>query len=96
MAALQLPLSAPTIRSAGTKPGETTPGPLTEDANDRGKTNDGPPVLIISAYFLALASIAVVAVGGQFPWFIVAPATVLSLIAYFRHVEATLDRKYPG
>lgn len=96
MATSGISLTAPATPSAGTRPGKTTLGPSIEDVNNQEKANDGPPVLVISAYFLALASIAVVAVGGQFPWFTVAPATVLSMIAYFRHVEATLDRKYPS
>ena len=51
------------------------------------------PVLLIAAYFLALASVAVIGIGGQFPWFTAAPATVLSLIAYFRHLDAKMERE---
>ena len=49
-------------------------------------------VLGISAYFLLLGSVAVVVITEQFPWFIVAPATILLTIGYFRHVEATEAR----
>jgi hypothetical protein len=93
MATIQVPLGAPTIRSPQVEPGETITERFNEDEDHRGETKSGPPVLVIAAYFVGLASIAVVAVGGQFPWFTVAPATVLSLIAYFRHVEAKLDHE---
>lgn len=57
------------------------------------KTNDKPIAIIMLGYFLGLASVAVLVVGGQFPWFIIAPATILFLVVYFRHLEATYNQK---
>ena len=45
-------------------------------------------------YFLLLGSLAVVVVTGEFPWFTVAPITILLSVAYFRHVEAKDARFY--
>jgi len=58
-------------------------------------TAEGPHVLCVGAYFLALASVAVIVVGGQFPWFIVAPVAVALLVAHCRHIEKKLDRLEP-
>jgi len=45
-------------------------------------------------YFLLLGSLAVVVITGQFPWFAVAPVTILLSVAYFRHVEAKEARRW--
>ena len=53
------------------------------------KSRDAEPSLwIIVSFFLGLASVAVVVVTGQFPWFILAPGIVVLLISYFRYAEA--------
>jgi hypothetical protein len=51
------------------------------------------PVLGMCAYFLVLGSIVVVWVTGQVPWFTVAPATILLMVAHFRRVEARWARQ---
>ena len=96
MTTIDMPVGAPTIGASPAEPGTTTAGSSNPQLDVRGKAQSGPPVLLVAAYFLGLASVAVIAVGGHFPWFTVAPATVLTLIAYFRHVEATLERKTSG
>ena len=92
MATIDMPLRSPSIGQPrpdlGAANAERSIG-----QEEQHRIKSGPPVLWIAAYFLALASIAVIAVGGHFPWFTVAPATILSLIAYFRHVESTLERE---
>jgi hypothetical protein len=45
------------------------------------------------AYFLGLASIAVVVVTGQFPWFTLAPGIVILMVAHFRRTEEKYRRK---
>jgi len=57
------------------------------------KLSPAASILGMSAYFLLLGSVAVVVITEQFPWFIVAPATILLTIGYFRHVEATEARR---
>ena len=44
-------------------------------------------VLVMFGYFLLLGSIAVVVITKQFPWFTIAPITILLAVAYIRHVE---------
>lgn len=92
MATFPPPLNIPATREIRERSGENASEPMTEDVTHQRKDNGGPPVLVMFAYFLGLGSIAIVAVGGQFPWFTVAPATVLLLVTYFRHVEATYAR----
>jgi 1,4-dihydroxy-2-naphthoate octaprenyltransferase len=47
------------------------------------------------AYFLGLASIVVVVIGGHFPWFILAPLAILLMAAHVRRVEAKFGQKPP-
>jgi peptidoglycan/LPS O-acetylase OafA/YrhL len=49
----------------------------------------------ILAYILVLASVAVIVLTGQFPWFTLAPLTALALTLYFRHLEESLRRDAP-
>ncbi len=93
MATYQLPLDGSTIYRKENTSEKHTSGPSTVGMNHRRKVNDGPPVLVMWAYFLGLASIAVVVIGGQFPWFTLAPAIVLLMVTHFRHVEAKYQRK---
>lgn len=51
-------------------------------------------VLTMVGYFLLLGSLAVIVVTGQFPWFTVAPVTILLSVTYFRHVEAKEARRW--
>ena len=67
--------------------------PATWWRTPRARLSPVASVLGISAYFLLLGSVAVIVITEQFPWFIVAPATVLLTIGYFRHVEATEARR---
>jgi hypothetical protein len=93
MATFQLPLDSPAIHTNSTTFSERTSGQRSQSVNQWPKANNGPTALIMFAYFLGLASIAVVIVGGQFPWFTVAPCTILLMVAYFRHLEATYQRE---
>lgn len=51
-------------------------------------------VLGMVGYFLLLGSVAVIVITGQFPWFTVAPVTILLSVAYFRYVEAKEARRW--
>ena len=61
---------------------------LDEDVNPRRTRNEGPSVFVMCAYFLGLASIVVVVIGGHFPWFTLAPMAVLLMVAHVRRLEA--------
>lgn len=89
MATFQFPPDSPAIHTHRTTFSEQTSGRRSHSVNQWPKANSGPTVLIMFAYFLGLASIAVVVVGGQFPWFTIAPCSILLMVAYFRHLEAT-------
>jgi len=65
-----------------------TPRCLAENAHQTGRENNGPSALLMCAYFLGLASIGVVVIGGNFPWFTLAPLAVLLMAAHVRRVEA--------
>ena len=80
----------------GEEPGGKVTRPLVEDEKHRGGANEGPSGLLMCAYFLGLASIAVVVVAGHFPWFTLAPAIVLLMAAHVRRVEAKFQRKSSG
>ncbi len=45
-------------------------------------------VLGMAGYFLLLGSIAVIVLSNQFPWFIAAPITILTAVAYILHGDA--------
>ena len=49
---------------------------------------DGTSVMLVWGYFLILASISVVVISGQFPWFTLAPATGLLMAAHIRYSHA--------
>ena len=51
------------------------------------KLSPAASALGMFGYFLLLGSIAVVVITKQFPWFTIAPITILLAVAYFRHVE---------
>jgi len=67
----------------------------TENVKKVGRASEGPSVFLMCAYFLGLASIAVVAVGGHFPWFTLAPLAILLMAAHVRRVEAKFRREAP-
>ena len=94
MATYELPLNSATVSSVQGKniSGRPLSGP-TEDMNNCGSVGDGPSLLIIFAYFLGLASIAVVAISGQFPWFTLGPAIVLLMVVHCRRIEAKFPPK---
>ncbi len=94
MATYQLPLDSSTTYKKESTSGKHASEPSAGGVDHRRKVNDGPPVLVMWAYFLGLASIAVVVIGGQFPWFTLAPAVVLLMVTHFRHVEAKYQRKF--
>jgi len=50
-------------------------------------------VLAVFGYFLLLGSVAVVVVTEQFPWFTLAPITILLSLAYFRYEEEKEARR---
>ena len=93
MATYELPLNSATVSAQGKNiSGRPLIGP-TEDMNNCGSVGDGPSILIIFAYFLGLASIAVVAISGQFPWFTLGPAIVLLMVLHCRRIEAKFPPK---
>ena len=57
------------------------------------KLSPAASVLGMFGYFLLLGSIAAVVITGQFPWFVVAPLTILLSVAYFDHVEKKEARR---
>jgi hypothetical protein len=57
------------------------------------KLSPAATVLGMFGYFLLLGSVAVVVVTEQFPWFTLAPITVLLLVAYFRYVDEKEARR---
>lgn len=69
-----------------------TPIHSAEDVDHRRAANEGPSPLLMCAYFLGLASIVVVVIGGQFPWFTLAPLAVLLMAVHVRRLEAKLQR----
>ncbi len=80
-------------RLSDDEPGTHESRRLFENENQNGGASGGASVLLMCAYFLGLASIAVVVIGGHFPWFTLAPAIVLLMAAHLRRVEAKFQRK---
>jgi len=62
------------------------------NADPRSAANEGPSALVMCAYFLGLASISVVVIGGHFPWFTLAPMAVLLMAVHVRRLEAKFRR----
>ena len=62
------------------------------DVDPRRPANEGPSAFVMCAYFLGLASIVVVVVGGHFPWFTLAPMAVLIMAAHVCRLEAKFKR----
>lgn len=93
MTTSQLPLNSETFHMPETKSGERNLGQLTEEANPRHQINGWTLALTMLGYFLGLASIAVVVIGGQFPWFTLTPTIILLSIAYFRHLEVKFKQE---
>ena len=58
-----------------------------------GKLSPAATVLGMFGYLLLLGSLAVVVVTDQFPWFTLAPVTILLLAAYFRYVDEKEARR---
>ena len=83
-------------RMSGEEPGKKVPRRPVEDKDHGDGANKGTSILLMCAYFLGLASIAVVVVAGHFPWFTLAPAMVLLMAAHVRRVEAKFQRKSSG
>ena len=71
-------------------------GPRTSSQPIWAKLSPGASVLAMFGYFLLLGSVAVVVITGQFPWFTLAPVTILLSIAYFRHVDEKEARRSVG
>ena len=93
MTTLQLPLEHAKIRMNMKTSGGIPAGRSATKGYERDQRNDGPSFLWMAAYFLALGSVAVVALSGQFPWFTLAPLTVLLMFLHFRRVETKLRRQ---
>lgn len=74
---------------------DTTPVPrcCTGTENRASGPSEGPSAFLMCAFFLGLASVAVVVVGGHFPWFILAPLLVLLMFVHVRRIEAKYQRK---
>jgi hypothetical protein len=98
MAKPQSPHLRSTNRISNPEPGEqASPRPCKDQLQGEGASEArGPSALLICAYLLGLASIAVVVIGGQFPWFTLAPAMVLLMAAHVRHLEAKFRRESPS
>lgn len=69
-----------------------TPIRSAEDVDQMRAANEGPSPLLMCAYFLGLASIVVMVIGGQFPWFTLAPLAVLLMAVHVRRLEAKFQR----
>ena len=82
-----------TNRIPGEEAGNRDSQRLVEEEKHVGRGREGPSVFLMCAYFLGLASIAVLVVGGHFPWFTLAPAMVLLMVAHVRRVEAKYKRE---
>ena len=93
MAKFSLPQHGSTIRLSGDPLYEQKPLQSVDADPLRGEENSGPSVFTMWAYFLGLASIAMIVVGGHFPWFTLAPAIVLLMVGHFRRIEAKYRRK---
>ena len=93
MTTSQLTINSSILDATKTKSNEHHSNELTEDTKPQHQMQGWNLALIMLGYFLGLASIAVVLVAGQFPWFTAAPATVLLSIAYFRHLDAKYERE---
>ena len=85
-------LSSATRNSLGKHSEKHAVPPLAHEKHGNGESA-GPSVLLMWAYFLGLASIAVVVIGGHFPWFTLAPAIVLLMVTHFRRIDAKYQRK---
>ena len=70
----------------------STPLRSAGDINPRSPANEGPSVFLMCAYFLGLASVVVIVIGGHFPWFTLAPIAVLLMAAHVRRLEAKFKR----
>ena len=93
MTTSQLTINSKTLHTTKNKFVTHYSNVLTEDAKPQHQIQGWNLALIMLGYFLGLASIAVVLVGGQFPWFTAAPATILLSIAYFRHLDAKYEQE---
>ena len=71
---------------------DDTPLRSAADVDPRHPASEGPSVFVMCAYFLGLASIAVIVIGGHFPWFTLAPMAVLLMAAHVRRLEAKFKR----
>jgi hypothetical protein len=67
---------------------------LSRSENCGHGASEGPSPFLMCAFFLLLASIPVVVVGGHFPWFILPPLLVLLMFAHVRRVEAKFQRDH--
>jgi hypothetical protein len=81
---------------SGEEPGKHDFRCSIENEKRKGGASEGPSVLLMCAYLLGLASIPVVVIGGQFPWFTLAPAIVLLMGVHVRRVEAKFRRRSPS
>jgi len=94
MAGINVPYHRSILRSTtgGDRSGPRSPGGIWQHL-PWAKLSPAAFVLGIFGYFMLLGSVAVVVITHQFPWFTVAPVTILSALAYFRHVEAKEARR---
>lgn len=73
--------------------GDNAPRCLAKNVDQKGRANEEPSIFLMCAYFLGLASIVVVFIGGHFPWFTLAPLAVLLMASHIRRVEAKFQRE---
>lgn len=93
MTTYQLHLNSETTHMPETESGKPKSGQQAENTIHKLRLHDRPLALFMLGYFLGLGSIAVMVIGGQFPWFTLAPLTILALVMYFRHLEATYEQQ---
>ena len=94
MATLNLPADRPAARFPTKNPSPGAPmGAIRRIQAFWVKSDSLAPVMGMFAYFLLLGSIAVVTMTGQIPWFTLAPATVLAVVAHCRRLEAKWARQ---
>ena len=92
MSRLQIALHSLMTAGARLDADEKTQRCKTDGSEHPSILHRGPSLLLIWAYFLGLASVGVVVIGGQFPWFTLAPGITLLLVAYFRYADVKYER----
>ena len=94
MATPDLPAARRGSRLAAENVGpQAASGPIRWLQDLLGMSESAATVLGMFLYILVLASIAVVAMTGQIPWFALGPATILLGLAHIRRLEAKWARE---